>query len=573
MPLLPWFLGLVACAPVQDAEPEPLPLLDHAALTSELARLSSRANVSLHRVAVSRGGRAVEALELAAPDLPDDAPALLLVANLSGPRVFASSLALDHARRLAEGGDEARALLATTRVYIVPRANPDAAEARFATPRHDHGASGHGIDDDRDGRQGEDPPLDLDGDGFVTTLRVEDPEGTWMPDPHDPRVLIEADRSKGQRGRYRVYTEGRDTDGDERVAEDAALDARVDRNFPAGWEHHVGAAGLFPTDEPEVLGLIEFVLARPAIALVVCYDRLDNLVKAPKTVKDDARPVKRVPPTGILASDGALLKELGSRYADATGSKAEGEGSWDGSFSRWCYEHRGLLTLDAALWNLPSEAPAPPKGEDAEEEEGAEEGDAENASTDEEPAPKPKGKPSADAKHLTWIDATGEDWRFRPWTAYEHPELGPCEIGGFAPHARVEPPASETGALAESHFAFFVGLGEVLPRLAFESCELEELGSGLWRVRAVLVNESLLPLLSRSARKTRTTRPARVELVLPDAATLVAGRGTTFVSDLPGSGGRSEHVWLVQGPEGMELGVRVDSDHAGSLLQRPEVVR
>src|SRR5262249_35002174 len=156
------------------------------------------------------------------------------------------------------------------------------------------------VDDDRDGRMGEDPPSDVNGDGIVSWIRVKDPDGEWKEDPTDPRALVKADRAKGERGVYKLWPEGRDSDHDEKVAEDAPLDARVDGNFPAGWEQHTPAAGVFPTDEPEARGLCEFVLQHTGLSLVVVYDAQDDLVGDVKSVADEAPYVKRIPQEGVM---------------------------------------------------------------------------------------------------------------------------------------------------------------------------------------------------------------------------------------------------------------------------------
>ena len=93
------------------------------------------------------------------------------------------------------------------------------------------------------------------------------------------------------------------------------------------------------------------------------------------------------------------------------------------------------------------------------------------------------------------------------------------------------------------------------------------------RVEAVVANDAFLPLLSRSMRRTRTTRPARVRLHLPDAATLLAGRDQALVEELAGTSGRETFTWLVQGPGGIEVGVSVDTDHAGEARMDAEVVQ
>ena len=558
---------LLTAAAVAQEPAASVPVLDHEALNAELHRLAAAsAHVQLVSIGRSRAGRAIEGLRFGPEG--DGKPVVLLVANLDGPRLFTSAVALHHCRRLAEGyGSDERitALLDAAQVVILPRANPDAAEMCLGDLRHEFRGSGADADDDRDGSRGEDAPADINGDGIIATLRYEDPEGTWIPDPTDPRAMVQADPLKGQRGMYRLVIEGLDADGDEEIAEDPPMDAQVNRNFASGWQQYRPAAGVFPTDEPEALALSDFCVTSKGLALVVTYDELDNLVKAPKTVKDDARPVLRVPPEGVLASDGDLLKALGERYREATGSKAEGGAENGGTFQRFAYDHRGLLCLDVTLWDLPQEDPPKPEAEGGEgEEETSGESKKDKQDAD---------KPSDDAKHLAWIDAQGEAeaWRFLDWTPFEHPTLGPVEIGGFAPFARLTPPTAEWESIADSHLDFLLGLGELLPRVEVVECTIEALGSDLWRVEAAVENRSFLPLQSRSARRTRTMRPARVQLVLPDAATLIAGTPRSLVSTLDGSGGRFEASWLVQGPEGMEVGVSVDTDNAGVDSRKAEV--
>ena len=202
MRLLPLLLFSLCCAQTRaSVRDDALRLRDQTALQASLESLADAHGdlVTLEPLATSRGKRAVTSIRLTGPGDASARPAVLLVANLEGPRVFSSAVALDHAWRLAEGyaSDESvRELLDTTVIHIVPRANPDAAAARFTQPLAERRASGPGVDDDRDGRQGEDPPSDVNGDGMITWIRVEDPEGAWREDPSDPRVLVEADRAK-----------------------------------------------------------------------------------------------------------------------------------------------------------------------------------------------------------------------------------------------------------------------------------------------------------------------------------------------------------------------------------------
>ncbi len=147
------------------------------------------------------------------------------------------------------------------------------------------------------------------------------------------------------------------------------------------------------------------------------------------------------------------------------------------------------------------------------------------------------------------------------------------EIGGLTPYALIDPPAKERAAIAAAQLAFLLGLGDLVPRVDLVDLEAESLGADVWRVEVALQNEALLPLLSAQSLRTDTRRPARVELLLPEAGRLLSGRPTELVSELRGSGGRHELVWIVQGPAGMEVAVQVATDHAGRDLERLEVKR
>ena len=581
-----------------------LATLDHAALVTATHAVVDTAGegcqVELSAVGTSRAGLAIEALTLQPEGAPADRPALLLVAGLSGSEAFSSSLALHHARALAAGyGTDAgaTALLDACTVHVIPRANPDAIEAFFAQPKRELLATGRGVDDDRDGEQGEDPPQDVDGDGMVTWMRVLDPEGEWIEDPTDPRALVHPDRKRGERGLWKLLGEARDLDGDDEVGEDDLHNAVVNRNFPAGWEEHQEDVGLWPGDEPEVRGLIDFVLAHRNLVLVVAFDAQGNLVELPDAVADDASAKQRIPPAGIRASDREHLERMAKRYTELTGSKVKGEREVPGSFQRWAYEHRGLLVLSAKPWEIPlgdETEPEDPNGAAFDDQESGpadqgsseeevealveeapgevpEERSASAAEEQAESATEEQPKPSDDAQRLAWIDARpAEAWRFKAWTPFEHPELGTVEIGGFTPLALTEPPAEARPALADMSLAWFVTLAEEFPRLEIARFERKRLGQGVWRVELVLENTGRMPLMTWSARRTRTLRPARVQLVLPPQATLLAGQVQHLVSDLGPIDGRFEATWLVQASNRDAIGIEIDTDHAGDLTANAE---
>jgi hypothetical protein len=523
----------------------------------------------------SRQGLELFALRIAgAAQKAEELPAILVVANVDGTQPWTSALALQHAEQLVARASEptVSALLDTTCIYVVPCANPDAHERRFAAVQHEREATGPGVDNDRDGRSGEDPASDLNGDGRITQLRVRDPRGEWIADPLDERALVKADKTKGERGVWRVWTEGRDLDRDERVAEDEPFDACVNRNFAAEWKELAPESGAFPTDEPETLALCEFVLQRPEIALVVTYGAFDNLVEKPKSVAADAMQ-KRVPQAGVVEADAVLLAEYGKRYAELTGVKHKGRGGDAGSWQTWAYAHRGLWSLAINPWDIPLDAPE--KSAESKSEAKAEEGAAAPAKPEtDKKEKKDKREPSEDAKRLRWIDANADEgWRFVPWQAFEHPELGACEIGGFAPFARNEPPAARSAELAAAQFEFLLTLGADLPRVRIEEFTAKALGGDLHELRARIVNPSRLPLQNASALRTEAVRPARVDLELGAGASLVAGERLHLIRALDGSGGRFEARWLVRAASLADVRLKLSTQHAGSDARVAELAR
>jgi hypothetical protein len=540
----------------------------------------------------SRAGHKVEALRIAAGALDPGRPAILLVANVDGPRVWTSGIALDHAKKLAEAyatDERAKKLLDSTTIYLVPRANPDAAEARFAKPLQEVEATGTGVDDDRDGRQGEDPPTDIDGDGVIAWLRIPDPAGEWMPDPTDPRANVRADPKKGEHGLFKLVREGRDSDKDERVSEDQEHDAVVNRNFPERWREHAPESGAFATDEPEARDLCDFVLAHKDIGLVVTYGALDDFSDKPKTVRDDAPFAKRLPPEGMPESDGSVLEEIGRRYKKIAKIRGKNEGDDHGTFQAWCRYDRGLWCANLELWSIPLDAQPPkaegktddaksdavktepPKGEapkgDASKGDGPKEGAKDGAKKDEE-----KPTPSDDAKRLKWIDAKNETARFLPWKKMKHPDLGiEVEVGGFAPYATIEPPAADGEEIAKESFEFFESLAEMLPRAHVVDCTAKDLGAGVWEIQASLANDSFLPLMSAAGKRAESIRPVRVSIAIPKEAQLLAGNKEELVGDLAGSGGRKKLRWLVHGAAPNAISIETDSDHAGVTKTAPQV--
>jgi hypothetical protein len=251
----------------------------------ELAKAHS-SMAKLVEVAKSRDGRTVWAIEIANPAGTPVAqrPALLIAANFEGDQLIGSALALYAAEQLLTGyasNATIKQRLDSHAFYIVPRVNVDGAEAMFGAVKAARKTNSAKNDADNDGRLDEDGPEDLNKDGFISVMRVKDPNGPYMLHPDDPRLLKRADAAKGEAGGYSVYWEGIDNDGDGFINEDGPGGVDLNRNFQHQYPYYTPDAGPHMISEPESRGMMDYVIARRNIAAILTFGESDNLIASP----------------------------------------------------------------------------------------------------------------------------------------------------------------------------------------------------------------------------------------------------------------------------------------------------
>lgn len=351
---------------------------------------------------------------------PDKRPSVLVSANLEGIHHVGTETALMVIDKLLNkyGSDKAvTALLDTKTVYVAPLLNPDAAANFFAPVCYERSSNAGPVDDDLDDRADEDGPDDLNKDGLITQMRVKDPEGKWVPDPKEPRLMRPADPKKGEKGIYAIYTEGLDNDGDGDYNEDPRGGVSPNRNFPHDFEHNVLQAGLHPVSEEETKALGKFLLSRPQIALILNFSTENTILNMQQTgvarpaaekikitamyasflgvepdseftAKEIAYMVKGSPLTGgmeiteemvlqffgggpamaIDRGDLPVLEAVQKEYKDALKSakidypEKNARGVGKGSFVAYCYYQFGVPVFSVDLWGVPE----PQKPQEAE---------------------------------------------------------------------------------------------------------------------------------------------------------------------------------------------------------------
>ncbi|MDH3733442.1 MAG: M14 family metallopeptidase [Gemmatimonadota bacterium] len=568
---------------------------DHDALTSELRGLTGGSSVAtMSSIATTRGGREVWVVEIAntAGTPLAERPGVLVVANLEGDHVAGSSHALEIVRYFVSNSSDptVRAALDEQVVYVIPRLNPDGAEAMFASVRWDRRGNDTPYDDDNDGRIDEDGPEDLNGDGAITVMRVADPAGAFMVDPDEPRLMRRADASKGETGTHTIYWEGTDSDRDGFVNEDGPGGADLNRNFQHAYPYWQADAGVHMVSEAETRGLMDFMISHRNIGAILTFGHSDNLVTAPSSSgalagprgldlvafanasfdgiydvgvfgrsggffgsgpsrgaqvgRDNDPSSGRRPSTTVHRDDQVYFSTASDAYRELTDIETVGVNrEAEGAFFQWGYYHFGIPSFSTQGWGLPA----------TEDEEGG--GGPGNGGGN--------GDGGIDAELLSSLEGAGVEV-FAEWSGHSHPDLGQVEIGGFLPYATTNPPASELAESGARHGEFVLRLAGMLPRVTIADTEVTSHGGGLFTIEVEVANTGFFPTALQHGVVSRSVQPTTIQIQI-DPDDVVSGSGkTATVQRLEGSGTRHKVTWVIRGQRGARVEIRVRSQKGGS---------
>jgi hypothetical protein len=564
-----WFL---AAAPLAAQHPSD-GYHSSAALASALKRAAGRA-VEVSTIATSPGGLPVQAVRLGAGEDVDSRPAVLLIANAWGPEVVGSEIALGVVQRLGAGygkDSAVTALLDRATIYVIPRANPDAAEAFFQNPLMERVRNASKWDDDRDAAVDEDGPEDLNGDGIIAMMRIKDPAGEWIADSAEPALMRKAEISRGEVGAYRVYLEGRDNDGDEQWQEDPAGGVDIGRSFPYEFPQFGEATGAGMMSEVETRAIAQFIVDHPGIAVIYTLGPQDNLLKAwegKALPTEGTRPGTSAggPLKAILKEDEPWFTEVAKRYRDITHlEKGPASAALEGDPVSWGYFDMGRWSFGARPWWVPDVKPDSSSADSthADSAHTGGRGGSRGASA-RSGGKSPSDSVSAERDAIAWLRAN-EPGAVLDWTPFKHPDFPghDVEIGGVRPFALVNPPSAVLDSLATTQTAFVTALGGMLPSLSLRKLKTESLGSGLYRITIEVANDGYLPTSSKVGDMVRMPRPVRVELDAGKGHDIVSGRRFQLLDPISGSGSGTELTWVVRGSSGARMSVTAESPAAG----------
>ncbi len=372
---------------------------------AEFARANPQVT-KLHRLGTSPGDRGVILIEIG-PETgraSKTLPAVMVTANMEGTVPIATEAALFLIQELLSN-PEARG---DKTWYVLPCGNPDAAAGYSAKPLNLDARNARPYNDDMDDRTDEDGVEDLDGNGLITMMRVKHPEGEWMPIEGEPRLMKKADNSKGEKGVFKLYTEGTDNDADGQYNEDGPGGVNVGINYPHLFQFYTKTGGSWSGSEGESFHLIKFINEHREIGLAFCFGATNFFLTPPRggrqgsadmtkikvpdsmgemlgidtsrtyTMQEIMDLVQPLVPPGMEVTEAMLASflglgavvnplpedlkfytELSEKYKEflkenkLDAKRQDTAAAKDGSFELWAYYHLGLPSFSMDFWTLP----------------------------------------------------------------------------------------------------------------------------------------------------------------------------------------------------------------------------
>jgi murein tripeptide amidase MpaA len=494
-------------------------------------------------------------------------PAFWVDGNIHSTEVAASAACLYFLQHLTGqyGKDpEVTRALDTRTFYVCPRINPDGAEWALADKPKYVRSSTRSYPYEEDAIEGLSVE-DIDDNGRILQMRVPDSNGLWKTHPQEPRLMIRRDPTEVGGTYYRILPEGRleGYDGFNLRIKKPKQGLDLNRNFPGGWrqEYEQLGAGPYPTSEPEVRAVADFITGHPNIAGGVSFHTWAGVL---------LRPFDHLADTEMHAEDLWHYQRVGAKGTELTGYpnisvyhefRYHPKQVIGGTFD-WIYEHLGIFSWVVEIWSPMREA-----------------GIDKYLFIDwfrDHPS-------DDDLKLFRWSEEKLGGAAHVDWKSFAHPELGAIEIGGWDRfHAFGNPPLH----LLERELARFPRwlLWQALlsPRLELVASDAQPLGDGLWRIRLVVQNTGWLPsYVSKRALERKVARALIAEIALPAGVELVTGKlreeigqlegkaykhtGISFWPDYHVTDDRAKIEWIVRGKPGETVTLVARHERAGTV--------
>ena len=418
----------------------------------DLCRVSS--------IGSSREGRAIQLLTLTefTSGNPEDRPAFVIHGGIHAHEPASAHAPLYTALKLIQD-HQSDGLLSRVAFFIVPRLCPDASEFCIATSTRIRSRT------DFDNRE---PnvvyPEDIDGDGLILTIRQAHPDGGFIVDPDEPRLLVK--RQPDSIGPfYRTFPEGliHNWDSGDRILQgglqsflsstpELAGGRSYDwnRNWPYNWRPEQIGAGDYPFSELELRHFADFLFSHHRIFAILGYHcGHASVIRPPASGSredldpEDDRLIEELAQIGVRQTVTPILPLVNSTNTGKGGHSLD-----------TIYHHLGVLGFELELGTVTNNA-----GLTTEEFLEWEDGDEDRWNR----------------RLLAWWDERGRpEPLFELWRAFDHLQLGKVEIGGWHYTAWDNPLVSALESTLDGCHRFAIDLAERHPHVTIDRIDVEK---------------------------------------------------------------------------------------------------
>lgn len=459
-------------------------------------------------------------------------------------------------------------LVDSTTFYILPRVDVDGAELYLTMPHYERTLTKYYplTKEEWEAKEGL-VPEDINRDGYITQMRIEDPNGDWKISDKDPRIMVRRDVDEKGGTYYRILREGliRNYQGKEIKTAPPRYDVNLNRQFPGDWTQETRSSGPIPISEPETRAIADFWLRHPNIAGLITYHTSGGII---------IRAFDGKPDTEFIPQDLETFKAIGnigtkllgypciSSFEEYTRDKKRPiAGTTDG----WAYINRGVFGFCIELWDVAGRAGLGGWRE---------RGGIKFRSDKEENA----------LKLMEWNDKELGGKGFINWTRFDHPQLGTVEIGGWDPKFfLLNPPEKVLEDEVKKTFIFSLKFAELLPHVKITETKVTSIAGNLFKIAVTVENQGFLPTnISEQAKRIGRAKPVIAKIELGENAELVTGREWVELGDIRGrtppeslrpatEETRKKVEWLIKVNKLTEITISVISEKAGTQEGQIEI--
>ncbi|MGI6358181.1 MAG: M14 family metallopeptidase [Bacillota bacterium] len=510
---------------------------------------------SLASIGKSYEGRDIWAMTLTNRDTGEHAqkPAVYVDGNIHAGEVTASMVCLytiDYLTSNYQKDELVTHLLDTRTFYILPRVNPDGAEKYLTTPATLRSSTKPYPDplqvfEELPGLH----PADIDGDGWILTMRVrDDKKGEWKVSDKDPRLLVARRPGERQGPFYRLFSEGmiKQFEGEPFDIWRSPFGLDMNRNFPQNWDLEVNGGGAYPGSEPEAKAIMDFVLAHKNISILNAFHTHGGFFyRNPYQYGDDKMDQDDLRATREIAREGTYV----TGYPDVKSNNRA-------TLTEWAYEQHGIIAYTTELWDRLGKA-------------GIKREEFMAADT-------PERKEELQLRLLQWNDRELGGKGFFDWRAFEHPQLGLVEIGGWNPkYVLQNPPQQFLQAECHKNCQWVLRQAGALPEATLGEYQVQEVAEDIWKITVLCENAGYLPTYTTNkGKQVKAVQSDRVRIA--GYQQLLAGKPEVEIGFLEGylngqGGGyfirpaqsAARVSWLVKSPAGSSINITLHSQRGG----------